>query len=86
MAKKSSDFSVIFSGKTPMRNSYTIKFVIKENRIETIDIMGRANLFIQETCESFARKKPANFEDVLSVIKLEMIKRAEFVSEVRHGA
>ena len=47
---------------------------------------GRPYLSVKEICEKVARKRPENVRDVLAVVKLEMIKRCEFVKEVRDGS
>lgn len=88
MAKKSEKTedekkTIIFKGKTHLRNTYTVKIQVADGKIDTIQIMGRPNLFVEETCRSFEMKHPKNVEDVLSVIKLEMIKRSEYAGEER---
>lgn len=76
---------IVFHGKNLQGHLYTVNIAIVDKAIKDISIMGKPNLFVKETCEKFARKRPANVRDVLAVIKLEMIKRCEFVKEVRDG-
>lgn len=83
--KKNAKSSVVFTGKTVMRNTYTITVIVDEGTIKEIKILGKPNLMVAETCQAFALKHPKNITDVLSVIKLEMIRHNEFVSEIRNG-
>ncbi len=76
---------IVFHGKNLQGHLYTVDIDIVEKAIVSISILGRPNLFVKETCEKFARKRPSNVRDVLDVIKLEMIKRCEFIKEVRDG-
>ena len=76
---------IVFHGKNLQGHLYTVNIDIVDGAIFGIVIMGKPNLFVKEMCEKFARKRPKNVRDVLAVIKLEMIKRGEFVKEVRDG-
>ena len=72
-------------GKTLMANAYVVTIAIEDDVITDITISGKPNLFVEDTCKSFARKRPKNVKDVVAVIKLEMIKRGKFIEEVDDG-
>ncbi len=76
---------IVFHGKNLQGHLYTVNIDIVDGAIVGIVVNGRPNLFVKEICEKFARKRPENVRDVLAVVKLEMIKRCEFVKEVRDG-
>ena len=76
---------IVFHGKNLQGHLYTVNIDIVDKSIVGINVLGKPNLFVKEVCEKFARKRPGNVRDVLAVVKLEMIKRCEFVKEVRDG-
>ena len=76
---------IVFHGKNIQSHLYTVNIDIVDKAIVGIEVKGKPNLFVKEMCDKFALKRPSNVRDVLAVIKLEMIKRCEFVKEVRDG-
>ena len=77
---------IVFHGKNLQGHLYTVSVDVVDGAIVAIKVNGKPNLFVKEICEKFALKRPENVRDVLAVVKLEMIKRCEFVKEVRDGA
>lgn len=84
MAKVVTAYKITYQGRTYNRTPYTITIRVIDSKINAIDILGKPNLFVADLCRNFAVKKPANVEDVASVIKLEMLKHNEYVMEVRN--
>lgn len=76
-------YAIIFQGHNILRVPYTVKITVIDNAIVTIECGEKANLNIRDLCRKFEMKHPTNIEDVAGIIKLEMIKRNEYVREVR---
>lgn len=71
-------------GHTNFRHvPYTVKITVKDGRISTIKTEGgNPNLYIKDLCFDFERRHPTNHRDVFLAIKLAMIQRCEFVTDI----
>ena len=81
MGVKAKDFSRVLFGKTFVGNRYKIEFVVKNGQLEDIIYGKHINLHIIELCEKFKKKKTTHINDIVNLVKLQMIKLNEYEGE-----